>query len=66
VWFIADVGLVRPGRPQVVETNATTDPTCPAVPVNGGVAAVAAFAAALSGGRASGRPMTPKNRCEVW
>jgi predicted metalloendopeptidase len=66
VFFIAHAqGWCDKTRPEVVEMNLKSDPHTPRkFRVNGAVTDVPAFAAAFS--CAVGKPMNPKNRCEVW
>lgn len=66
IFFIAHAqGWCDKTRPEVVELNLKTDPHTPRrFRVNGAVSDDPDFAAAFS--CAPGRPMNPKNRCEVW
>jgi putative endopeptidase len=66
VFFIAHAqGWCDKTRPEIVETNLRSDPHTPRkFRVNGVVSDLAAFAAAFS--CAPGKPMNPRNRCEVW
>lgn len=66
VFFIAHAqGWCDKTRPEIVETNLKSDPHTPRrFRVNGAASDVPDFAKAFS--CAPGRPMNPKNRCEVW
>ena len=66
VFFLAHAqGWCDKTRPEIVEMNLRSDPHTPRkYRVNGVVSDLAAFAAAFS--CAPGKPMNPRNRCEVW
>jgi putative endopeptidase len=66
VFFLAHAqGWCDKTRPEIVETNLKSDPHTPRkFRVNGVVSDLAAFSAAFS--CAPGKPMNPRNRCEVW
>ena len=66
VFFIAHAqGWCDKTRPEIVELNLRSDPHTPRkFRVNGVMSDLAAFSAAFS--CAPGKPMNPRNRCEVW
>lgn len=66
MFFLAHAqGWCDKTRAEIVEMNLKSDPHTPRkYRVSGVVSDLAAFAAAFS--CAPGKPMNPRNRCEVW